>query len=462
MGIPYEPRVSIGQIVGWQLEKVFPDRRITVDVRARGGSTLGQAMRLLSDMKRQPDAIIVFSGHNEFLTRFGWSRAVRHYVEEGPESPLAWLELARAASATTNLILNALDRQYGEAPPPSHVARELIDHPICTPKEYESNREDFRRYLDALAAYCERIGAVPILIVPGSNDGAFAPNRSVLAAGTPPAARAEFERAFRSARSLEATDPAGATAAFRRLVDQHPEFAEGHYRLARRLGASSAWEEARPHFLAARDFDAAAVRCPSDFREAIKAVGRRHDALVIDCETLFAPLSPRGVLDDHIYHDAHHPNLVGMVVLAQDILEQLHRRRAWGWHESNARPSDRPGRVRPTLRDRPRVPGHRVRALRGLASQGGPDLPRAGRARRGRGPLRRIGPRDRRRPPPAAREPPELETGPLGHGRFEFAGAVTRRRIALARASRDFKKPAGSTISATWCRSIGSPSVSAK
>ena len=156
--------------------------------------------------------------------------------------------------------------------------------------------------------------------------------------GRRPRPERNSRRAFRSARSLEATDPAGATAAFRRLVDQHPEFAEGHYRLARRLGASSAWEEARPHFLAARDFDAAAVRCPSDFREAIKAVGRRHDALVIDCETLFAPLSPRGVLDDHIYHDAHHPNLVGMVVLAQDILEQLHRRRAWGWPGSTPVP----------------------------------------------------------------------------------------------------------------------------
>ncbi len=338
LGQPYDPKVSIGPIVAWQLERVFPGRRIAVDVRARGGLTLGQAMGLLRILERRPDAIIVFSGHNEILTRFGWPRAVRHYAEEGPESPLAWLELARAVSSAACLILDTLDRQYGEAPPPPHDTRALVDHPICTPKEYASTREGFRRYLDALAAYCGRIGALPILIVPASNDGAFEPNRSVLAAQTPPAARAEFERAFRAARDLEATDPPAATAAFRRLVDQHPEFAEAHYRLARLLAAAGAWEEARPHFVAARDLDAATPRCPTDFRDAIREVGHRRGAMIVDCETVFEPSSTQGVLDDHVYHDAHHPNLLGIVALAQDILEQLHRRRAWGWPASTPVP----------------------------------------------------------------------------------------------------------------------------
>jgi len=337
-GEPYQPWVSVGQIVGWQLERVFPGRKVTVDVRAKGGATLEQAVLLLADLNRRPDAVILFSGHNEFQTNFGWSRNVRHYVDEGPESPLALLELARSLSSTATLILKTLDRFYGEAPPPPNVARELVDHPICAPQEYASAREGFQRRLDALVAYCNGIKALPILIVPGSNDGSFEPNRSVLAGSTPPESRAAFARAFEAARAAEASDPDAAIAAYRGLVAQHPEFAESHFRLARLLAGAGAWDEARRHFNFARDFDGSPARCPTDFRETFRTVARRRDALLVDGPALLARLSAHGILDDQLYHDAHHLNVIGTIALAQDILGQLQARRAFGWPESTTVP----------------------------------------------------------------------------------------------------------------------------
>ena len=188
LGEPYHPWLSVGQLVGWQLERVFPGRRIRVELRAAGGLRLEQAVRLLSDLQRRPDAIIVFAGHNEFQGRYGWSRNVCHYVEEGPESPLALLGWA-VASATTWMILTTIDLYYGEAAPPRRVTRELVDHPTCTPREYAVIRDDFQLRLDKLTEYCMRIGSLPILIVPGSNDGSFDPSRSVLAGSTPTEAR---------------------------------------------------------------------------------------------------------------------------------------------------------------------------------------------------------------------------------------------------------------------------------
>jgi hypothetical protein len=337
-GEPYHPWLSVGQVVGWQLERIFPGREVRVDIRADGGLCLEQAVLRLAKLERRPEALIVFAGHNEFQARYGWSRNVRHYAEEGPESPLALLELGRSASSTISLILATLDRHYGATPAPRRVTRELIDHPICTPKEYAFLLEDFRRRLQALAAYCGRIGALPILIVPGSNDGAFEPSRSVLSGATPAAVREAFARAFRAARAIEADDPEAAIAAYRRLAEQHPEFAEAHYRLARLLARAGAADEARGHFIRARDLDGLPLRCPSDFRDAIRSVADRHDALLIDGPERLARMSPAGVLDDHLFHDAQHVNLAGTVALAQEILEQLHRRRALGWPDSSPVP----------------------------------------------------------------------------------------------------------------------------
>jgi hypothetical protein len=337
-GEPYHPWLSVGELVGRQLERVFPGRRIRVDVRAEGGVCLEQAILRLEDLDERPSAIIVFSGHNEFQARYGWSRNVRHYREEGPESPLALLELMRTISSTARLILSSLDRYYGEKPPPPRVTRELVDHPICSPKEYAFLRADFHRRLDGLTAYCEQIGALPVLIVPPSNDGAFEPSRSVLSGSTAVDARAAFARQFEEARAAESANVDASIAAYRALVAQHPEFAEAQYRLAQLLEREGAWDEARVHFTLARDLDGAPLRCPSDFRSAISDVARRHRALLVDGPGIVERTSPHGIGDDSLFHDAHHLNLTGMIALAQELLDQLKKRRAFGWPEATPVP----------------------------------------------------------------------------------------------------------------------------
>ena len=336
-GDPYQPWVSVGQIVGWQMERVIPGRKVDVDVRAWGGVSLEEALLPLTELERKPDAVILFSGHNEFQSRYGWSRNVRYYLEEGPESLLGLQELGRTISSTTYLILQNLDRFYGEAPPP-YVTRELVDHPSFTVREYAYRRRDFQRRLDSLAAYCNRIGALAILIVPGSNDGSYEPTRSVLAPATKVADRAEFAAAFQAARAAETSDPAQAIAIYWRLASQHPEFAESHYRLAKMLASAGDWNEAAKQFVLARDHDALPMRCPSDFREVFPAVARLYGSVLVDGPSILATLSPHAILDDHLYHDAQHLNLVGAIALAQDVLEQLRARRAFGWPESTPVP----------------------------------------------------------------------------------------------------------------------------
>ena len=71
-GEPYHPWLSVGQIVGWQLERLFPSRRFKVDVLARPGITLRDALERLRSLRRRPDGILLYSGHNEFYCRYSW------------------------------------------------------------------------------------------------------------------------------------------------------------------------------------------------------------------------------------------------------------------------------------------------------------------------------------------------------------------------------------------------------
>ena len=64
------------------------------------------------------------------------------------------------------------------APPPK-VVRRLDDWPVCTPAEYASIRADFNAGSKRSSEFCERLGTVPILIIPPGNDAGFEPNRSI-------------------------------------------------------------------------------------------------------------------------------------------------------------------------------------------------------------------------------------------------------------------------------------------
>ena len=159
-----------------------------------------------------------------------------------------------------------LDGYRIEVVPPPTFEPLLVDVPAYTPEEFAANLADFRRRLESIVAFTERAGALPILVVPPANDAGFEPLRSFLRADTPRREREAFALDFLAARQLEASDPALGIKQYRALLDRQPGFAEAHYRLARLLEKTGAWQEAYREFIAARDCDGLPMRCLSAFQ----------------------------------------------------------------------------------------------------------------------------------------------------------------------------------------------------
>src|SRR5262249_48255113 len=153
-------------------------------------------------------------------------------------------------------------------------------------------------------AYCERLGALPILVIPPGNDAGYAPNRSITAKPLTAAESAAIAQEFQAARALEATDPAQSEALYRAFLARQPQFAEAHFRLARLRERAGDNDTAYQHYVLARDLDGFPQRCPSDFQNVYRAVATRHrGALLIDGQAVLRALSPRGIIDDNLFHD---------------------------------------------------------------------------------------------------------------------------------------------------------------
>ena len=134
---------------------------VPCDRVAQPGDTLEGQYYQLSRLRSRPDIVIVYCGHNEFYARVEWSRRSTHY----PDQPPNFLERAdlfgRRLSALYALFQRANDKYRIEQPPSPRFIPRLIDVPSFTPAEFAASLADFRRRLDEIVCFCERVGASP-------------------------------------------------------------------------------------------------------------------------------------------------------------------------------------------------------------------------------------------------------------------------------------------------------------
>ena len=325
VGEPYWPWLSVGQIVAWQLQRSIDDRQFTCEMLAYPGHSLEMQHRKLAGLTRRPHAVIIYSGHNEFAARF---EEEREGWEDGATG--FWVpQLAYRAALNSpfyTLAHELISKNRLDRPPSLSLRHQLIDPPICSPVESAAVLDDFGRRLEAIVAYCDRIGALPILIVPPANEAGYEPGRSTLPPLVTSAQRLRLVNEMRQARGLESHEPTASVKIYQTILEQHPGFAEAHFRLARLLESRGQLTEAASHYLEALDHDGLPIRCQAPFRAVYRAVAGRHPrSILIDGRRELSEISPNGLLGDHVIHDTHHPTLRGYVALAGAVLRELSR-----------------------------------------------------------------------------------------------------------------------------------------
>ncbi len=337
-GVPFNDWLSIGNLLQWKLSLAIPGRPIRTKILAQSGQTLELQHRRLANLERRPDILIIFCGHNEFSSRLAGWRDLRHYFDE--RLPSAWDILVEKTERLSPLcgLIKQTEEKCKIALPPSGNNRRLVDVPVYTMTEFTTLLVDFRRRLEQIVAYAERVGALPILVLPAANDARFEPNRSFLPATTTRAEREAFHRDFLAAQAVETSAPEQAIAQYRKLLARQPGFAETSFRLARLFERTGAWDEAYHHYVEARDHDGYPMRCPSEFQDAYRDVASRHNGILIDAQAYFHAIGRHGLLDEELFQDGMHPSLRGQIALAQSVLQALHARGAFGWPRNSPVP----------------------------------------------------------------------------------------------------------------------------
>jgi len=279
-GFPYGRWASPAALLQQRLQRAYPDREVEVINTGMAAITSYVLLDFADEiLAQQPDAVVVYTGHNEFLGIGGVGSSLA-----SARSPA----LARGIAGLRRLHLyRALERglgSFGKGADPLAAREGTLMSKVAAersiplgPPMYQRGVAQFRGNLERLLGKYQAAG-VPVFI------GTLASNERDL----PPFASSD--------------DP----------VDS----ARARFEKGRALEAAGKFSAARTEYLAAKDRDELRFRAPEDFNEVIRSVADARGATVVDAQRALAAASPNGIIGSGLMLEHVHPNVDGYFRLA--------------------------------------------------------------------------------------------------------------------------------------------------
>jgi lysophospholipase L1-like esterase len=291
-GFPYGLGAALAGVLDQRLERTFPEREIEVISTAMAAVNSYALVDFADEIiAQQPDAVLVYVGHNEFLGILGVGSSMRLAATPGMTRAF----LAARDLRLFQLMAHAYARWQPEAGVPAPSAGDSLMARVAGERSIALNSETYRRGLQQfesnlgrlLARY--RAAGVPVFIgTLVSNERDQAP--LAILGGAEGDAAGAAKTAYNAAQDAEA-------------AGQHAAAREGY-----------AW---------ARDLDPLRFRAPAAFNDLVRRVAEAHGAKVVEVQAAFAGASEHGLIGERLLLEHVHPNLDGYFLLADAFNDAL-------------------------------------------------------------------------------------------------------------------------------------------
>ena len=348
-GRPYRDLTSFN---GWLREFLLaadPSRHWEV-INAGGISYASYRVAKLTEelIDYQPDLLIVYCGHNEFLEKRTYGRL----AEMSPMAMRTWTLLGR--SRTYSLLARLVRPVAGDDSQRVHQRHELagevdeiLSHTVG-PASYARDDElrlqvlaHYRFSLGRIARLARAVGAQVIFVTTPSNLKDCSPFKSQHRSDRTSEDQEKWSALLKQAQFLQIEGRhEEAMEHFRQAKALDDRFAELHYRMGKSLLALSRHEDAHVAFRHALEEDVCPLRALTPMRQIVREVAAENGADLVDFAAVLEDRSLRqrghAILGDGDFLDHVHPNIDAHRLLALTLLEEMGRmgaaspREDWG------------------------------------------------------------------------------------------------------------------------------------
>jgi lysophospholipase L1-like esterase len=291
-GFPYGLGASLAGVLDQRLERAFPSREVEV-ISTALAAVNSYALLDFADaiLAQQPDAVVVYVGHNEYLGVLGVGSTLRMALS--PRLTRAYLAVREWRLFQLMARLVGVTGRRADAP--AVTGSDTLMAGVAGDRTIPLDSALFRRgeqqfgenLARLLAKYAE--AGVPVFICTLVSNERDQPPLAVLAGSE--------------------AGPAGA--------------AKMAYNTAQDAEGAGKYEAARDGYAWARDLDPLRFRAPAVFNSIVAVQARNHGATLVDAHARFVEASTHGLVGDELLLEHVHPNLDGYFLLADAFFDAM-------------------------------------------------------------------------------------------------------------------------------------------
>ncbi|MFY0593908.1 hypothetical protein [Roseivirga sp.] len=281
-GFPYH-NASSPRLLEQKLSALYPNLNIEV-VNTSLVATNSFTLLDLSDdiIKQQPDAVIIYSGHNEFYGALG----VASSQSFGKSPLLTNLYLKLKHVKTVQLVKNIIRSFYSNKPEGDRetlMAKMVKEESIpFDSKLHESGVKQYEFNISALLQKYQE-AEIPVYI-------------STLVSN------------LKDFKPFTSSEKGGA---------------DSLYSEAEKMLSTNNIERAKGLFQNARDFDLLKFRATSGIENLVPVLAKKYNAELVNMRTAFEAASDQGIVGNDLMNEHVHPNLKGQRIMADELFDAI-------------------------------------------------------------------------------------------------------------------------------------------
>ena len=293
-GFPYGYNVMFSRILNFQLTTIFPDKHIEVVNTAMSAVNTYTLLDLLDEvLEQEPDAILIYAGHNEYYGAMGVGSQEK--LAKNPQVIQSYLKLRRFRTFlfVRNLV-GAMQKNISKAttgdtkvdPSNTLMARIVAEQSIPYKSElYERGIAQFKNNMDQILEKAKKNG-VPVII-------------SDLVCNI------KDQAPFVSAET-----------------DSFPTAAHA-YAVGLKLLQQGDYTDAKTALYLAKDLDALRFRATEEINEIIHGLAQKHEIPVVPMRQQFEAYCENNMIGSELILEHLHPNIQGYFIMADAFLNAM-------------------------------------------------------------------------------------------------------------------------------------------
>ena len=325
-GRPYATETAFSKWLQLSLSAALPDTKWQV-INCGGVSYASYRVAAIMDevVEYQPDLIILYTGHNEFLEAQSFGD-----LQKTPD----WL-VSLTSAANSLRTVSFAKSLLNDAAHQKHAGSDLLEHEVDTLLDHRGGLEKYRRndpprravvcaFEQNLLAMIDRSKAahVPILLcVPSCNLLDCPPFKSELPHDLSEDLREEFSRKLALARAE--TDLDKQLQLLQQCNEIDPKAPYVSYQLGRIQYENGQFAKAKSHLLRAKDNDVCPLRILTTMEDTIRRIAAGEQLPIADIDRLLSEASPHGIVSRGLMVDHVHPSVRGHQLIAKQLIRIL-------------------------------------------------------------------------------------------------------------------------------------------